>query len=117
MTGNKGLIDSIFKKIEVYQLPGGGQVPTFEFDAERVDRVMERVARGVFFHEFGRRWKYPLSLISDWPLVPDLSSNPYHDFFQRVNPRFDQSPPTGCQPACVLVRLAARRPWRLRPHA
>jgi hypothetical protein len=47
--GNKGLIDSIFKKIEVHQLPGGGQVATVEFDAERVERVMDRIAGGLFF--------------------------------------------------------------------
>jgi hypothetical protein len=99
ITGNKGLIDSIFKKIEVQQMPGGGQVATFEFDAERVERVMERIARGLFFHEFGRRWEYPLSLISDWPLMSDLSTNPYRDLFQQLDPRFNQLPRRGADPS------------------
>jgi hypothetical protein len=56
ITGRKGLVDSIFKKIEVYQLPDGREIPTFEFDAERVDKVMERIARGLFFDR-GRAWR------------------------------------------------------------
>jgi hypothetical protein len=99
ITGHKGLIDAIFKKIEVHQLPGGREVPTVEFDAERVERVMERIARGLFFHEFGRRWGCPLSLISDVPLMPDLSPNPYRDVFQRLDPLFNQGPRKGANPS------------------
>ena len=70
---SKGVVPSLFQKIEVLQLPDGREVPTMEFDAMRVNRVMERVARGLFFHDFGRRWTLELSVVSDGPLMPDLS--------------------------------------------
>jgi len=99
VTGRRGLIGSIFKSdIEVHQLPGGREAATFEFDAERVERVMERIARGLFFHEFARRWECRLSLISDGPLMPDFS-NPYRDMFQRLDPLFNQAPRKGANPA------------------
>jgi hypothetical protein len=99
ITGRKGLVDSIFKKIEVYQLPDGREIPTFEFDAERVGRVMERIARGLFFREFGRRWECTLSLIADGPLMSDLSPSPYQRAIQRLDPLFDHVPRKGTNPA------------------
>jgi len=105
ITGRKGLVDSIFKKIEVYQLPDGREIPTFEFDAERVDKVMERIARGLFFHEFGKRWECALSLCADGPLMPDLSPSPYRRAIQRLTPLFDHAPRKGTNPAVFWYNL------------
>lgn len=99
ITGRKGLADSIFLKIEVYQLPDGREIPTLEFDAERVGGVMERIARGLFFHEFGRRWECALSVFADGPLMPDLSPSPYRRAIQRLDPLFDHVPRKGTNPA------------------
>lgn len=99
ITGHKGLIDSIFKQIEVYQLPDGREVPKFEFDGERVGRVMERIARGLFFHEFGRRWECSLLLCADGPLMSDLSPSPNRHIIQRIDPLFAHTPRKGTNPA------------------
>jgi len=77
ITGRKGLVDRIFLKIEVYQVPDGRQLPTLEFDVERVGRVMQWIARGLFFHEFGRRWECALSVFAAGPLMSDLLPSPY----------------------------------------
>jgi hypothetical protein len=99
ITGRKGLVDSVFKKITVHQLPDGHELPTFEFDVERVKRVMERTARGLFFHDFGRRWDCRLSLLADGPIMPDLSPSPYRSAIQRLTPLFNHAPRNGSNPA------------------
>ena len=99
ITGRKGLINGIFKQIEVFQLPDGYEVPTFQFDAERVGRVMERVARGLFFHDFGRRWLCALALFADGTLMADLSPSPSRQIIQRLSPLFRHSPRKGAKPS------------------
>jgi hypothetical protein len=99
INGRKGLIHSIFKKIEVYQLPDGREIPKFEFDAERVNRVMERIARGLFFYEFGRRWECALSLRADGLLMPDLSPSPNQPAIQQLNLLFKHPPRKGTNPS------------------
>jgi hypothetical protein len=98
ITGRKGLIDSIFKHIEVFQTPDGREVPTLQFDAERVNRVMDRVARGLFFHDFGRRWKCRLSILADGPLMEDLSPSPYRSVIRTLEPLFNHAPRKGSNP-------------------
>ncbi len=85
---SKGVVPSLFQKIEVLQLPDGREVPTIEFDAMRVNRVMERVARGLFFHDFGRCWTLELSVVSDGPLMPDLSLSPMQPAIRALDPCF-----------------------------
>jgi hypothetical protein len=86
ITGRKGLVASVFKKIEVFQSPDGTETPTMQFDAERVNRVMERVARGLFFHDFGHRWACELRVLTDGPWMSDLSPSPYRQVIRRLEP-------------------------------
>lgn len=98
ITGRKGLINAVFKKIEVFQLPDGREIPTVEFDAERVNRVMERIARGLFFHEFWHSWKCSLQLFADGPLMQDLSPSPHRQVIRQLEPLFAHSPRRGSNP-------------------
>jgi hypothetical protein len=107
ITGQKGLVASVFKKIEVFQLPDGTEIPTVQFDAERVNRVMERVARGLFFHDFGHRWRCKMRLLSDGPLMSDLSPSPYRQVIRRLGPAFVHSPPKGANPAVFWYQWVA----------
>ena len=62
----------------------GSETPTMEFDAERVHRVIERIARGLYFHKFERIWACRLRVISDGFLMPDLSESPYSALVRRL---------------------------------
>ncbi|MFC2094957.1 HNH endonuclease [Candidatus Bipolaricaulota bacterium] len=95
---SKGLIAAIFKKIEVYKLPDGTEMPTVQFDADRVSRVMERIARGLFYHEFGKPWDCSLSLLADGPVMPDLSPNPFQEVIEQLSVRFRHSERKGSSP-------------------
>ena len=90
--GRKGLVASIFKNIEVIQLPDGSEIPKIQFDAERVNRVMERIARGLFFHDFGRRWRCEFRVLAHGPLMSDLSPSPYAQRIRRLQTLFIHSP-------------------------
>jgi len=99
LTGRKGLVKAVFKEIEVFQLPDGREIPTFKFDPERVNRVMDRVARGLFFHEFGRSWQCGLRLLADGPLMADLSPSPHRQLICQLKPLFAHSPRRGENPS------------------
>ena len=107
ITGRKGLVASVFKKIEVFQLPDGTEIPTMQFDAERVNRVMERVARGLFFHDFGHRWACELRVFADGPLMSDLSPSPYRQVIRRLEPTFIHSPRKGMNPSIFWYQWVA----------
>ena len=47
---------------------------------------MERVARGLFFHDFGRRWLCALALFADGALMADLSPSPSRQIIRRLDP-------------------------------
>jgi hypothetical protein len=83
----------------VFQLPDGRELPTVQFDAERVNRVMERIARGLFFHEFEHRWGCSLRMLADGPLMEDLSPSPYRRLIRTLEPLFQHSPRKGANPA------------------
>jgi hypothetical protein len=95
----KGLVPSLFQKIEVMQFADGRELPTMQFDATRVNRVMERIARGLFFHEFRRCWDYDLSIVSDGPLMPNLSSNPAQPAIRMLNREFQHAHRNGDNPS------------------
>lgn len=107
ITGRKGLIAGVFKKIEVFQLPDGTEIPTVQFDGERVTRVMERIARGLFFHDFGHRWNCTLGLLSDGPLMSDMSPSPYRQVIRQIEPTFSYSSRKGTNPAIFWYQWIA----------
>lgn len=59
------LVRSLYPSPKVVQVEGG-ETMAFSLNLDRVDRVMDRVARGLYFHHTGTpmqgpriRWKYP----------------------------------------------------------
>ncbi len=99
IAGRRGLVRAVFKRIEVYQLADGREIPIMEFDAARVDRVMDRVARGLFFHDFGRSWECDLRLLADGAFMQDLSPSPHRQFVRQLEPLFAHSPRKGSNPS------------------
>jgi hypothetical protein len=93
-----GLIPKLFQKVELLQPPVGKGVPVVKFDFERVNRVMERVARGLFFHHFRRRWECNLSIISDGPIMEDISPNPMKKFIRQMDHYFLNAASNGNNP-------------------
>lgn len=85
---SKGLVASVFVKIQVLRLPNGTEIPTMQFNAERVNRVMDRIAKGLFFHDFGRRWQNVLEVVADGPMMPDLSANPLQQAIDVLHQEF-----------------------------
>lgn len=107
ITGRKGLVDSVFKSIEVIQLPDGRKIPTLQFDVRRVNRVMDRISRGLFFRDFGHRWACKLRMLADGPLMPDLSPSPHRQLIRRVEPAFAYAPRKGESPAVFWYQSVA----------
>jgi hypothetical protein len=103
---SKGLVDALFKSINVYQLPDGREIPTMEFDAARVNGVMERIARGLYFHTFGRRWESVISIAADGPLMADLSPSPLLPALRRMDALFQNTERKGDNPAIFWYQWA-----------
>ena len=103
---SKGLISALFKDITVYRQPDGSELPTAQFDADRVDRVMEKIARGLFYHELGRPWDCALSLLSDGPVMPDLSPSPHRETIEDLSARFGEAKRKGSNPDVFWYELA-----------
>jgi hypothetical protein len=45
-------------------------------DTAALGRVMDRIARGLYFHDFNRRWTSSLNLVPDGMMKADLSPDP-----------------------------------------
>ena len=75
---NPALLHSIMQKSTVVDVfsPGGiwlERRPAFNFDRPRIQRVVEKIVRGLYFHEFGERLTD--ARVEDFVLNPDQLSN------------------------------------------
>jgi hypothetical protein len=103
---SQGVVPSLFKKIQVYRSPSGEEVPTMQYDAQRVNRVMDRIAKGLFFHDFGRRWECELVIVADEPLMPDLSPSPLQPAIRQLNEEFRNAEQRGDNPTVFRYEWA-----------
>lgn len=95
-----GLVGLLNKNVqeEVVTDKAGTTIKTtsFQFDQMRFNAFFEHMARGLFFHELGTRWKGPVQILPHTFLKPDASERE-RLLSKRYRNHFDESKSKGEQ--------------------
>jgi hypothetical protein len=82
-TGVAQLVQRQLREVEVHSQGGIilGNATAIEIDTSRVNRVLRKIARGLFFHRYGRRYAGPTDFWAEIKPAPELTEKP---LFQRL---------------------------------
>jgi hypothetical protein len=76
-------------------LADGRETGVASVDAQLLNRVAERIARGLYFHEMKTRWLAPLAVLNDFLVFENLELPPLWPAIVRLRHLFSGQPRLG----------------------